>query len=183
MRRFASSPRSSFVGAAAFAQDVKTDFDKSANFGAIKTFAGQDRHELEQPDQREADHRRVHADARPRRAGSRSRPIPTPSCCSTARPRSRRTLNTFYSGGRLRGLRLPRLGRHGRHGHRHHDHRIRVPGRHPRRGHLRREDEGAHVPGHGLGRDLGQAREERQEGREGREKMFKDFPPGSKEKK
>jgi hypothetical protein len=27
------------VGTAAFAQDVKTDFDKNANFGAIKTFA------------------------------------------------------------------------------------------------------------------------------------------------
>jgi hypothetical protein len=27
------------AGAAAFAQDVKTDWDKSANFGAIKTFA------------------------------------------------------------------------------------------------------------------------------------------------
>ena len=28
-----------FVSAAAFAQDVKTDFDKNANFAAIKTFA------------------------------------------------------------------------------------------------------------------------------------------------
>jgi len=39
MRRFAIAAALSFVGAAAFAQDVKTDFDKSANFGAIKTFA------------------------------------------------------------------------------------------------------------------------------------------------
>ena len=39
MRRFAIAAALSFVGATAFAQDVKTDFDKSANFGAIKTFA------------------------------------------------------------------------------------------------------------------------------------------------
>jgi hypothetical protein len=39
MRRFAIAAALSFVGAAAFAQDVKTDFDKSANFGAIKTFS------------------------------------------------------------------------------------------------------------------------------------------------
>ena len=38
MRRFAIAAALSFVSAAAFAQDVKTDFDKSANFGAIKTF-------------------------------------------------------------------------------------------------------------------------------------------------
>jgi hypothetical protein len=39
MRRLAIAAALVFVGAAAFAQDVKTDFDKSANFGAIKTFA------------------------------------------------------------------------------------------------------------------------------------------------
>lgn len=39
MRRFAIAAALSLVGAAAFAQDVKTDFDKDANFGAIKTFA------------------------------------------------------------------------------------------------------------------------------------------------
>jgi hypothetical protein len=39
MRRFAIAAALSFVGAAAFAQDVKTDFDKNANFSAIKTFA------------------------------------------------------------------------------------------------------------------------------------------------
>jgi hypothetical protein len=39
MRRFALAAVLSFVGATVFAQDVKTDFDKSANFGAIKTFA------------------------------------------------------------------------------------------------------------------------------------------------
>ena len=39
MRRFAIAAALSLMGAAAFAQDVKTDFDKSANFGAIKTFA------------------------------------------------------------------------------------------------------------------------------------------------
>ena len=39
MRRFAIAAALSFVGAGAFAQDVKTDFDKSASFGAIKTFA------------------------------------------------------------------------------------------------------------------------------------------------
>jgi len=39
MRRlFAIAAALSFVGATAFAQDVKTDFDKNANFGAIKTF-------------------------------------------------------------------------------------------------------------------------------------------------
>jgi hypothetical protein len=38
MRRFVIAAALSFVGAAAFAQDVKTDFDKSAKFGAIETF-------------------------------------------------------------------------------------------------------------------------------------------------
>jgi len=38
MRRFAIAAALAFVGTAAFAQDVKTDFDKEANFSAIKTF-------------------------------------------------------------------------------------------------------------------------------------------------
>ena len=39
MKRLALAIALAFVSAAAFAQDVKTDFDKNANFGAIKTFA------------------------------------------------------------------------------------------------------------------------------------------------
>jgi hypothetical protein len=39
MRRFAMAAALSFLGVAAFAQDVKTDYDKSADFGAIKTFS------------------------------------------------------------------------------------------------------------------------------------------------
>jgi hypothetical protein len=39
MRRFAIAAALSLAGAAVFAQDVKTDYDKSANFGAIKTFS------------------------------------------------------------------------------------------------------------------------------------------------
>jgi hypothetical protein len=39
MRRIAIAAALTLMGAAAFAQDVKTDFDKSANFGAIKTFS------------------------------------------------------------------------------------------------------------------------------------------------
>ena len=39
MRRFALAVALVFASAAAFAQDVKTDFDKNANFAAIKTFA------------------------------------------------------------------------------------------------------------------------------------------------
>lgn len=39
MRRFAIAAVLSLAGAAAHAQDVSTDFDTSANFGAIKTFA------------------------------------------------------------------------------------------------------------------------------------------------
>jgi hypothetical protein len=39
MRRFVVAVALVFMGAAAFAQDVKTDFDKNANFAAIKTFA------------------------------------------------------------------------------------------------------------------------------------------------
>ena len=38
MRRFAQSPPWSLFGATAFAQDVKVDFDKDANFSVIKTF-------------------------------------------------------------------------------------------------------------------------------------------------
>jgi hypothetical protein len=39
MRRLAIAAALTLVSAAVFAQDVKTDFDKAANFGAIKTFA------------------------------------------------------------------------------------------------------------------------------------------------
>ena len=39
MRKLALVTALVFSGAGAFAQDVKTDFDKDANFGAIKTFA------------------------------------------------------------------------------------------------------------------------------------------------
>jgi hypothetical protein len=39
MRSLALAAALSFVGATAFAQDVKTDFDKDANFAAIKTFS------------------------------------------------------------------------------------------------------------------------------------------------
>ena len=39
MRKLALAAALAFVSAPAFAQDVKTDFDKNANFGAIKTFA------------------------------------------------------------------------------------------------------------------------------------------------
>ena len=39
MRRFALAAALSFVGATVFAQDVKTDFDRSADFGKYKTFA------------------------------------------------------------------------------------------------------------------------------------------------
>jgi Domain of unknown function (DUF4136) len=39
MRRFALTGALSLFSATVFAQDVKVDFDKSANFGAIKTFA------------------------------------------------------------------------------------------------------------------------------------------------
>jgi len=39
MRRFAIAASLALLSGSAFAQDVKTDFDKAANFGAIKTFA------------------------------------------------------------------------------------------------------------------------------------------------
>jgi hypothetical protein len=38
MKRIALAAALALVGAAAFAQDVKTDYDKDANFAAIKTF-------------------------------------------------------------------------------------------------------------------------------------------------
>jgi Domain of unknown function (DUF4136) len=39
MRTFAAVVAASFAGVTAFAQDVKVDFDKGANFSTIKTFA------------------------------------------------------------------------------------------------------------------------------------------------
>jgi hypothetical protein len=39
MRKLAIAAALVFVSTAVFAQDVKTDYDKNANFGAIKTFA------------------------------------------------------------------------------------------------------------------------------------------------
>ena len=89
MRRFAIAAALSFVGAAAFAQDVKTDFDKSANFGAIKTFSVK----IGTSWNNQISEKRITdeiAQTLTEKGWTRPTPIPTPSCCSTARPRSRR---------------------------------------------------------------------------------------------
>ena len=97
--QFALAAALSFVGATAFAQDVKTDFDKDANFAAIKTFSRQDRHQLEQPDQREARHRGDRRRRSPRRAGSRSDANPDALVLLHGATEKQKSLNTFYSGG------------------------------------------------------------------------------------
>ena len=89
MKRFAIAAALSFVSAAAFAQDVKTDFDKNANFGAIKTFAVK----IGTSWNNQISEKRVTDEISrpsPRRAGSRWTPTRTLSWCSTGPPRSRR---------------------------------------------------------------------------------------------
>ena len=164
MRRFALAAALAFVGATAFAQDVKTDFDKDANFAAIKTFTAKIGTSWNNP----ISEKRVTDEIEQTLTEKGWKKVDAKADALVllhGATEKQKSLNTFYSR-RLRRLRLPRLGRHGRHGHRHHDD-LRVPRRHPGRGHLRREVEGAHVPGHRHGRDLGQAGEEHEEARQG----------------
>ena len=181
MRRLAMAAALVFVGAAAFAQDVKTDFDKTANFAAIKTFAVKIGTSWNNPisEKRISDEIQQTLTEKGWTATDADK-----ADAIVAAPRRDREAEEpeHLLLRRLRRLRLPRLGRHGRHGHCHHDD-LRVPGRHPGRGHLRRQDQVAHVPGHGLGRDLGQAEKNIKKVQKVADKMFKDFPPGSKDKK
>ena len=90
MRKLAIAAALVFVGAAAFAQDVKTDFDKNANFGAIKTFTVK----IGTSWNNQISEKRVTDEITQTLTEKgwkrRSTPTPTRSCCSTARPRSRR---------------------------------------------------------------------------------------------
>ena len=88
------------LAGSAFAQDVKDGLRQGRQLRRPEDVRHQDRHELEQPDRREAGPRRDPAGAH--REGldeGRDRQGGRASSCSTARPRSRRRSNTFYSGG------------------------------------------------------------------------------------
>ena len=91
MRKLVIAAALALVGAPAFAQDVKTDFDKNANFGAIKTFAVK----IGTSWNNQISEKRVTDEIAQTltEKGWTTEPIPprpTRSCCSTARPRSRR---------------------------------------------------------------------------------------------
>ena len=72
MRTLAVAAALSLVGATAFAQDVKMDFDKDAELRRHQDLLRQARHELGQPARREAGPGRDRAGARRRRAGRKT---------------------------------------------------------------------------------------------------------------
>ena len=100
MRRLAFAAALVFVGAAAFAQDVKVDFDKGANFAAIKTFTVKIGTSWNNPisEKRITDEIQQALTekgwtARP------TRPRPTRIVVLHGATEKQKSLNTFYSGG------------------------------------------------------------------------------------
>ena len=112
MRRFAMAAALSLVGATAFAQDVKTDFDKGANFAAIKTFSIKIGTSWGNPlgEKRVSDEIQQALTEKGWTAADADKADALVVLHGATE--KQRTLNTFYSGGgRLRRLRLARLGR------------------------------------------------------------------------
>ena len=116
-------PSLSLTSAAAFAQDVKTDFDKDANFAAIKTFAVKIGTSWNNQISEKRVSDEIAAARSPRRAGQSAdgREGRRASWCSTGATEKQQTLNTFYSGGGYGGYGWRGWHGHG-HGHRHHHH-------------------------------------------------------------
>ena len=146
--------RSWFAGAGAFAQDVKTDFDKDANFSAIKTFSVK----IGTSWNNQISEKRVTDEIAQTLTAKGWKQVdanPDALVLLHGATEKEKSLNTFYSGG-YGGYGYRGWGGMGGMGTATTSN-LRVPRRHPGRGHLRRQVEGAHVPGHCLGRDLGQA--------------------------
>jgi hypothetical protein len=81
----------SFLGAAAFAQDVKVDFDKDANFGALKTFTVKVGTSWDNP----IGEKRVVGEIEEALGGKGW----TKAEADHGATEKQKTLNTFYSGG------------------------------------------------------------------------------------
>jgi hypothetical protein len=86
------------IGGAAFAQDVKTDFDKDANFGAIKSFAVKIGTSWNNP----ISEKRVMEEieqALVEKGWTKSEANPDAMVVLHGATEKEKTLNTFYSGG------------------------------------------------------------------------------------
>ena len=172
MRKIAVAAALAFVGTAAFAQDVKTDFDKSANFANIKTFTAK----IGTSSNNQISEKRVLDEitqALTEKGWKSVDANPDALVLLHGATEKQKSLNTFYSGGGYGGSATAAWAGWAW-GNRHHDD-LRVPGRHPGRGHLRREVEGAHVPRHGHGRALGQPEKNAKKLQKASDKLFKDF--------
>ena len=146
MRKIAVAVALSLMSAAAFAQDVKVDFDKSANFGAIKTFTVK----IGTSWNNQISEKRITAEIEQtltEKGWTKTDANPDALVLLHGATEKQKSLNTFYSGG-YGGYGYRGPGRHGWDGQRHHD-GLRVHRGHPGRGYLRREDEGTPLPGDG----------------------------------
>src|SRR5262245_40682355 len=103
MRILAVVGAMTFVGATAFAQDVKTDFDKSANFASIKTFATK----IGTSWGNQISAKRVTDEITQARTEKGWKPAPAESADAIVvlhgATDKQKTLNTFYSGGGMYG--------------------------------------------------------------------------------
>ena len=98
MQTLAVAAAFTVVGTVAFAQDVKVDFDKAANFSDDQDLRREDRHRLGQPAQREAGRRRDRGGARREGLGEGREP-PDALVVLHGATQVKKDLNTFYSGG------------------------------------------------------------------------------------
>ena len=98
MRRIAIAAALTLIGAAAFAQDVNTDYDKSANFGAIKTFQLKIGTSWNNP----ISEKRISEEFTQELAAKGWKPVeaaPDALVLLHGATQKEKTLNTFYSGG------------------------------------------------------------------------------------
>jgi hypothetical protein len=169
------------LSGSAFAQDVKVDFDKDANFGALKTFTVKLGTSWNNP----LSEKRVITEIQQGLTEKGWTPTDEAkadaSSSSTGPPRSRRASTPSTAAAATAATDGAALGR--RDGRNLHHDRGRVHRRHPGGGHLRRQDQEARLSGNRPGRALGQAGEERKKLAKASDKLFKNFPPGSKDKK
>jgi Domain of unknown function (DUF4136) len=103
MRTFAAVVAASFAGVTAFAQDVKVDFDKDANFTTIKTFATKIGTSWGNP----ISEKRVTDEITQTLTEKGWKPAPAESADAIVvlhgATEKQKTLNTFYSGGGMYG--------------------------------------------------------------------------------
>ena len=174
MRRFALAAALSFVGATVFAQDVKTDFDRSADFGKYKTFAVK----IGTSWNNQISEKRITeeiAQTLTEKGWTRVDANPDALVLLHGATEKQQSLNTFYSGG-YGGYGYRGWGGMGGMG------TATTTTSEYMVGTLVVDifdaKSKACSSGDGLGRDLGQAGEEHQEGRQGREQDVQGLPAG-----